>query len=211
MHKRIDKTCKHCKNVYSGTKNSKYCGYSCAKEARKKRIKLNCKECKQEFEVQEWNKDAKYCSYSCKNKNQSSDILEITCDNCKRVFERKEHLVGRGKHNFCSNTCSNEFNVGSNHYEWKEHLHDKSLKLALKQWAIKIKERDGYICQLCGETDRSILEAHHMKHRNKFLELQFDFNNGITLCLDCHALQHLNDEKALRLINYKIAAKRKAK
>ena len=44
-----------------------------------------------------------------------------------------------------------------------------------------------------------------MKHRITFPELQFDFNNGITLCLSCHALQHVNDPKALRLINHKIA------
>ena len=47
-----------------------------------------------------------------------------------------------------------------------------------------------------------------MKHRSKFPELQFDFNNGITLCLSCHALQHLDDPKSLRLIKYKMAKNR---
>jgi hypothetical protein len=211
MFKRITKTCVQCNNSYLGTKNSKYCGQNCSREARKKRVTVNCQHCNQDFEVQEWNKDAKYCSYDCKYKSQSSDVLTIICDNCKTPFERKEHLVGKGKHSFCSKICSNQFNIGSNHYEWKEHLHDKNIKLALKQWALKIKERDNYICQLCGEKDRDILEAHHIKHKSSFPELQFDFTNGITLCLDCHALQHINEPKALRLINYKIAAKRKGK
>lgn len=211
MFKRIVKTCAQCNNSYFGTKNSKYCGQNCSKEARKKRVTVNCQQCNQDFEVQEWNKNAKYCSYDCKHKSQSSGTLSITCDNCKTVFERKEHLIGKGKHSFCSKTCSNQFNVGSNHYEWKEHLHDKNVKNALKQWALKIKEKDNYICQLCGEKDRDILEAHHIKHKSIFPELQFDFTNGITLCLDCHALQHINDVKALRLINYKISIKRKDK
>jgi hypothetical protein len=203
MYKRIDKICLHCNNTYSGTKASKYCGYDCAKASRKKRVTLNCQDCNKEFEVQEWNKDAKFCSYSCKVKNQSSNIVDITCNSCQTTFKRKEHKIG--KHNFCSKSCANEFNKGVNHYEWKEHLHDKNKKLALKQWALKVKERDNYTCQLCYEnSDRKLMEAHHMKHRSQFPELQFDFSNGITLCLKCHALQHINDPKALRLITHKI-------
>lgn len=204
MLKRIDKLCLHCDNSYSGTKNSKYCGQVCSKEARKKRIILSCKECKQNFEVQEWNKSAKFCSYDCKNKNQSSNIIEVICNNCNIKFNRKEHLIGRGKHNFCSKNCHDNFNTGSNHYEWKEHLHDKNVKLALKQWATKIKERDDYTCKICGNDNKQVLEAHHIKHKSKFPELQFDYDNGITLCLNCHSEQHLNDIKALRLIKYKM-------
>lgn len=209
MLKSVEKICEQCHKLYLGTKNRKYCGYDCAKAARKKRVNITCQNCNKEFEVQEYNKDAKFCSYDCKAKSQSSEELDVTCNNCQKIFKRKEHKIG--KNNFCSNSCANQFNRGSNHYEWKEHLHDKNLKLALKQWAIKIKERDGYTCQLCGETDRTILEAHHMKHRSKFPELQFDFNNGITLCLKCHALQHIDDPKSLRLITYKMAKARKGK
>lgn len=207
MYKAVEKICEQCNKSYLGTKTRKYCGYDCAKAARKKRVNLNCQHCNKKFEVQEWNKDAKFCSYDCKAKSQASEEIDITCNNCQKIFKRKEHKIG--KNNFCSKSCVDQFNRGSNHYEWKEHLHDKNLKLALKQWAVKIKERDGYTCQLCGETDRTILEAHHMKHRSKFPELQFDFNNGITLCLKCHALQHTDDPKSLRLIIYKMAKARK--
>ena len=213
MYKTVEKTCEQCNRLYLGAKNRKYCGYACAKLARKRRVILTCQECSKEFEVQEWNKGAKFCSMACKGKNDSAQILNLTCTFCKKEFKRKDFKVYRNKsgNSFCSKTCSNQFNVGSNHYEWKEHLHDKNIKLALKQWALKIKERDNYACQLCGEKDRDILEAHHIKHKSIFPELQFDFTNGITLCLDCHALQHINDVKALRLINYKISIKRKDK
>jgi hypothetical protein len=206
MYKTVEKICHHCNKSYLGSNNRKYCGYDCAKTARKKRVNLTCQYCNEKFEVQEWNKNAKFCSIDCKAKNDSAKILNCTCTFCKKDFKRKDFKVYRNKsgNSFCSKSCADQFNKGSNHYEWKEHLHDKNLKLALKQWSVKIKERDEYTCQLCGETKREILEAHHMKHKSKFPELQFDFNNGITLCLKCHALQHMNDTKALRLINYKI-------
>ena len=167
---------------------------------------MKCPECGKEFERQLWNNNAKFCSYDCKTKSQSSRIVDATCINCNKTFTRKEHLLTRNKSGniFCSKECSDQFNKGSNHYEWKEHLHDKHISLALKQWGLKIKERDEYTCQLCRETNRLLLEAHHMKCRSKFPELQFNFTNGITLCLKCHALQHLNDPKALRLITHKI-------
>lgn len=207
MLKRIDKICLHCSNTYLGTKNTKYCGYKCAKDARKIIIHKNCLYCNKEITVQNWNKDTKYCSMSCKGKDDSAKILNLTCTFCKKEFKRKDLKKYKNKKGnfFCSKPCADKFNVGSNHYEWKEHLHDKNEKLALKQWALKVKERDNYICQLCSEdSDRKLMEAHHMKHRSQFPELQFDFSNGVTLCLKCHALQHINDPKALRLITHKI-------
>lgn len=206
MYKQIERTCVHCGRTYLGNPNSKYCGYDCSHTARRRRIILICQECSKDFEVQSWSKSTKYCSFKCKVKAQSSDIIDVECTYCHKTFKRKEHLVTRNTsgNSFCSKQCADNFNRGSNHYEWKEHLHDKNEKLALKQWAVKIKERDDFTCQLCGETNRDVLEAHHMKSRTKFRELQFDFNNGITLCLKCHALQHLNDPKSLRLIRHKM-------
>jgi hypothetical protein len=207
MYKAVEKTCNYCNKLYSGPKSRKYCGYDCSKAVRKRRVNLKCQNCNKEFEVQNWNKNAKFCSILCKVKHNSSKVLNLSCDFCKKEFERKDFKVSRNKSgkSFCSKSCANNFNKGSNHYEWKEYLHDKNLKLALKQWALKIKERDGYTCQLCKETDKNVLEAHHIKHKSKFPELQFDFNNGITLCLSCHALQHIDDPKSLRLIKYKMA------
>jgi endogenous inhibitor of DNA gyrase (YacG/DUF329 family) len=208
MYKLVEKTCGNCSVIFLGSKHRKYCGYSCAKETRKKRLHIICLHCNKQFEVAEWHKNAKFCSKECKVLNQSSLLEERHCEYCNNLFKRKEHKLKQSKHNFCSKFCANKFNTGSNHYEWKEHLHDKNLKLALKQWGNIVKERDNYMCQLCGENNKKILEAHHIKHRSNFPELQFDFNNGITLCLDCHALQHINDVKALRLIKCKMAKKK---
>lgn len=183
----------------------KYCGYGCSKKARESKKTLKCNICNKEYIVQS-HRQSKYCSKVCKIKSHSSKIITISCSNCNKNFEIKEHLAGRGKNgrSFCSKKCATDFNSGKNHYEWKENLHDKHLKLALTQWGKKIKERDEYTCQLCRDTNRGVLEAHHIKQRSRFPEYQFDFNNGITLCLECHSLQHLNDLKTYRLIKYKI-------
>lgn len=50
------------------------------------------------------------------------------------------------------------------------------------RWARAVKKRDGYVCQVCGATDR--LQAHHR------IPLRdggtHTLNNGITLCATHH-------------------------
>ncbi len=201
MYKQEERICTCCNNTYSGNKTRKYCSYKCAKKVREKKKQINCVNCNISFVVQE-HREAKYCSKKCKWEYNTSETIEVECTNCKKKFDRKEHRI-RGKI-FCSHICSSEYNRGKNHYEWKENLHDKHYKLALKQWGVSVKERDNYSCQYCSITDRKLLEAHHIEHRSKNIHKQFDLDNGITLCLWCHRDQHLDDLKVLRLINSKI-------
>lgn len=53
-----------------------------------------------------------------------------------------------------------------------------------KEWATKVKERDGYKCSKCDSTER--LAAHHVKTWNECPELRFEISNGLTLCNVCH-------------------------
>ena len=59
----------------------------------------------------------------------------------------------------------------------------------LKDWRIKVFERDNYTCQKC-DVKGTKLNAHHIKLFAKYPELRFDVNNGITLCNDCHKKTH---------------------
>jgi hypothetical protein len=201
-YKPKERICEQCNNTYLGIPGRKYCGYKCSKKALENKKELNCSNCNKPFKVQNY-RDAKYCSIKCKNEYNSSPIIEKQCKNCGKLFNRKSHRV-KSDNSFCSRSCILIFNRGSNHYEYKEHLHDKHLKLALKQWGKIIKKRDNYICQKCGCDDKNCMEAHHIKSQNLFPDLKFNFDNGITLCLRCHALAHEGDEKSLRLINNKI-------
>lgn len=57
-----------------------------------------------------------------------------------------------------------------------------------KEWSISVQERDGYKCVECGS--RFKLQAHHIQPKSKYPELRHDLNNGITLCILCHAEKH---------------------
>ena len=52
------------------------------------------------------------------------------------------------------------------------------------QWKREVKKRDG-CCHVCGETIN--LHAHHIKPRSKYPELEWELDNGITLCGNHHA------------------------
>lgn len=48
-----------------------------------------------------------------------------------------------------------------------------------------IKERDNYICQQCGCSDKQ-LDVHHIYDKQNYIELALCEYNLITLCIDCH-------------------------
>ena len=54
-----------------------------------------------------------------------------------------------------------------------------------KQWKREVKKRDGNTCRQCGVTIN--LHAHHIKPRSKYPELEWELDNGITLCGNHHA------------------------
>jgi len=57
-----------------------------------------------------------------------------------------------------------------------------------RAWRKRVFERDNYKCMICG-TNKD-LHAHHINSRKEYPELEFDVDNGKTLCKMCHAKQH---------------------
>lgn len=51
-------------------------------------------------------------------------------------------------------------------------------------WRKLVFKRDGYRCVLCGSCER--IEADHIIPFSKAHDIQFDINNGRTLCHSCH-------------------------
>jgi 5-methylcytosine-specific restriction endonuclease McrA len=59
--------------------------------------------------------------------------------------------------------------------------------LSYKKWRNAVFSRDHYTCQKCHKRFLpEALEAHHIKPFSAAPELQFDVNNGLTLCHECH-------------------------
>jgi predicted restriction endonuclease len=61
----------------------------------------------------------------------------------------------------------------------------RRLKLTIedKNWAKSVKERDGFKCVICGDTER--LNAHHLIVRENH-ETKYDVENGLSLCPKHH-------------------------
>lgn len=70
----------------------------------------------------------------------------------------------------------------------KKYLSRKNRTYKHQAWATMVKEKDKNKCINCGSFEN--LEAHHIKSVKDFPELQYDVNNGITLCKLCHTNHH---------------------
>ncbi len=63
-------------------------------------------------------------------------------------------------------------------------------------WSQAIKKIWNNRCALCGRgKDKIALESHHIIKRSQNFILRHDLNNGICLCLECHANADILDIK----------------
>jgi len=56
-------------------------------------------------------------------------------------------------------------------------------------WRKSVFENDNYTCQWCGKKGGN-LQAHHIYSFKKYPLKRYDINNGKTLCINCHKLEH---------------------
>ena len=60
-----------------------------------------------------------------------------------------------------------------------------------KHWAEMVKRRAGYKCERCGKPVRGRgAHAHHLLPKWFLPSREFDINNGICLCTECHKAIH---------------------
>ena len=71
------------------------------------------------------------------------------------------------------------------------------------QWAIDVRTRDGFVCQICSSVND--LSAHHIVPWKQDESKRFDLDNGVTLCRSCHS----RTERLLESAN-RVAIRRQA-
>jgi len=97
---------------------------------------------------------------------------------------------------------------GSRNSNWKGGLTNLIIgirnSLRYRQWRDDIFTHDNFTCQSCGDDRGHNLNAHHIESSSKILQQYeiatveeslgcdklWSLNNGITLCEDCHKLEH---------------------
>jgi hypothetical protein len=67
------------------------------------------------------------------------------------------------------------------------YLGERSTK-EYNDWRIAVLSRDNRTCQECG--DKKNIITHHKKSYLYYPKLRIDVNNGVTLCRECHTIEH---------------------
>ena len=181
-------------------------------------MKLICKICKKEFAARGKNAyKRKCCSRKCSAIDRKTWIpwnlgIPHSAETRKKISD-KAKIHTKGKRN------SMYGKRGAETGNWKGgisplNFHIRQL-FEYKEWRDNVYKRDGYMCQSCGKTSDSDLQAHHIKSFSKILMemLQefnqfspiedkdtlvriainykpfWDVNNGVTVCKNCHSLK----------------------
>jgi len=187
-----EKICPICGKVFSGMNvgRKKYCSCKCSQMAHTNKLSRICIVCGNVFYITKKREHtALYCSNKCRYLGTRKRI-NYTCTHCGKEYNRMVSWNNGNPSRFCSVECKNLHQRGKDHPNWVEIKNVRKEKGKLKKWSRLVKERDNYICQECGEIDRSLLHSHHIKEYKNYIKLRYIVSNGITLCKDCHAKYH---------------------
>ena len=136
------------------------------------------------------------------------------CSECGGEIFITKWRAKRAKQNFCSPNCSlnhrNRLYKREGHPNWRGGATSIFSRIRnsneYKIWRKSVFERDGFRCLVCGKVGGNI-NVHHIKPFSEITK-QFDIKtfedakncidlwlpeNGITLCVECHKLQHQKD------------------
>ncbi len=108
------------------------------------------------------------------------------------VGVRNPPMVGR-KHTIEIRKKISELQRGENGAGWKGGITpiNKTIRASIESrlWREAVFARDNWTCQKCKQKGGKI-HAHHIKPFAKYSELRFAIDNGLTLCKQCHLLEH---------------------
>lgn len=94
-------------------------------------------------------------------------------------------------------------NKGEKHWNWRGgiSLENNRAFYRREEWKDardKCYKRDNYICQMCGRKGL-YFNAHHIKSRRDFPELELELSNLLTVCVSCHLKIEHNFNKPIKI------------
>lgn len=140
-----------------------------------------------------------FCSDDCRDRWQSENFSgkgnpnyqnaqkRVVCNFCNKEFYRPESQLKGELGKYCSHSCKGKDKTGEDSPVWKD-INSETEKFT-KQERRKILERDEYTCQDCGKENENF-NAHHIIPTSESEEKAHDIDNGVTLCIECHASRH---------------------
>lgn len=117
------------------------------------------------------------CSQECITKYNNSNLVDIECYYCQKMFKQAKYNIYSGKRSFCSERCNN------NQYSL-----DNPTRYGgtWTKWIKEIRKRDNNSCLKCGNKGK--LEVHHFKKVRFFNDPnKAHYNDNLGLfCKECH-------------------------
>ena len=135
---------------------------------------------------------SKQCSDSWRSENSAGSNnpkwkpkVVVACAYCKKPLE--VYPCKEKQHNFCDKSCGTNwrilFSQGENNPNWRGgSSYDDYKGSFTESLRLKIKSRDDFQCQVCGNTEGDI-HVHHIDYQKS----NYDDMNLITLCNSCHS------------------------
>lgn len=181
-----------------------YCSTNCRiNHQRKDKIEINCKVCNKPFYINKnkVSENENCCSIECRKILIDNSKIECKCDYCNKDLILNKFPYERNKTHFCNQECFDLYRAAKKE-KYSEVAHYLRCSKEYEIWRSECLKRDYYKCTKCESkknlhihhsnlTLYDICEIYNMDIKKIILSNEFnDLTNGITLCSDCHLLEH---------------------
>lgn len=138
-----------------------------------------------------------YCDMHCKGMDIRLIPFSKNCPECDTSFDRREgETAGNYRRRiYCSKKCAVRaapppILIGEDNPKYKgEEARRRQPRGGHGTWRKQVLMRDKYTCQNCGIKDVP-LHAHHVLSFEDFPDERNNIDNGLTLCIPCHYMEH---------------------
>lgn len=143
-----------------------------------------------------------------KNVNYKGGNIKTNCSNCNKVIEKKRAKFKNTKNSFCDHKCHNEWmeinQCKENNPNWHGGSKYKDYNISFNnKLKTIIRERDGFICQICSKHEDEFIKSHSIHHID-YNKQNSSVKNLVALCNSCHSETNGNREYWTNHLKYRI-------